>query len=152
MNTEENRRRFQKDDKRPRMPALAGVPVREDDVEPVLGLHWVSWLFRALSVLVFVLMMLQLALGLTSTVDLSVGVLFAEAVRMLILAALLWAAGALADLFVRSHHDLRATRVLLTRIAYRLREDTPDAPPAAAPDLAPGRPAGPLSDDASYRH
>lgn len=142
MNTEKNRRRLKDDEQRPR---LAGVPVREDDVEPVLGLHWVAWLFRALAVLVFVLMVLQLALGLTSTVDLSVGVLFAEAVRMLILASLLWAAGALADLFVRSHHDLRATRVLLARIAYRLREDA-EVPPAAAPEHAPGR------DDAGYSH
>ena len=148
MNIEENRRRSP-DDQRPRMPKVAGVHVREDDVEAVLGLHWVAWLFRALSVLVFVLMVLQLALGLTSTVELSVGVLFAEAVRMLILSAMLWAAGALADLFVRSHHDLRATRVLLTRIAYRLREEPPNAPPAAAPDLASGRPA---SDDAAFRH
>lgn len=141
MNTENNRRRLRDDEQRPR---LAGVPVREDDVEPVLGLHWVAWLFRALAVLVFVLMVLQLALGLTSTVDLSVGVLFAEAVRMLILASLLWAAGALADLFVRSHHDLRATRVLLARIAYRLREE-PDAPPAAAPERS-------ARDDAGYNH
>ena len=149
MNTEPNRRRARDQDKRPTMPKVAGVPVREDDIEPVLGLHWAAWLFRALAVLVFVLMMLQLALGLTSTVDLSVGVLFAEAVRMLILASLLWAAGALADLFVRSHHDLRATRVLLARIAYRLREDPAAAPPASEPDLAPGPSE---SDDAGYRH
>ncbi len=155
MNTEENRRRPRGEEQRTRLPKVAGVRVREDDVETVLGLHWVAWLFRALSVLVFVLMLLQVALGLTSTVELSVGVLFAEAVRMLILASLLWAAGALADLFVRSHHDLRATRVLLERIAYRLREEPADAPPAAAPDSAsgrPGSPVSPVSDDASYRH
>jgi hypothetical protein len=151
MNIEENRRRS-RDEQRPRMPKVAGVHVREDDVEPVMGLHWVAWLFRALAVLVFVLMVLQLTLGLTSTVELSVGVLFAEAVRMLILASLLWAAGALADLFVRSHHDLRATRVLLTRIAYRLREESSSAPPSGAPDLASGRPVGPGSDDAAFRH
>jgi hypothetical protein len=149
MNTEPNRRRARDQDTRPTMPKVAGVPVREDDIEPVLGLHWAAWLFRALAVLVFVLMMLQLALGLTSTVDLSVGVLFAEAVRMLILASLLWAAGALADLFVRSHHDLRATRVLLARIAYRLREEPAAAPPTSEPDLAPGPSE---SDDAGYRH
>jgi hypothetical protein len=119
MNMESNRRRG-RDASGKRQPEIAGVPVREDDIEPTLGLHWVSWMFRALAVLVFLLMMLQLALGLTSTVELSYGVLFAEAIRMLILTCLLWAAGALADLFVRSHHDLRVTRVLLTRIAHRL--------------------------------
>lgn len=144
MNTEENRRRPPNAEPTSRGRELAGVPVREDDIETTLGLHWVARLFRGLAMLVFVLMVLQLALGLTSTVELSYGVLFAEAIRMLILACLLWAAGALADLFVRSHHDLRATRVLLARIAYRLREDQAAAPPAAGAD--PGR------DDAGYRH
>lgn len=144
MNIENNRRRGLE---APRtQPVLAGVPVRENDIEPTLGLHWVAWMFRALAVLVFVLMVLQLALGLTSTVDLSYGVLFAEAVRMLILTCLLWGAGALSDLFVRSHHDLRAMRVLLARIAYRLREDAPAVP---AP---PAHGAGDERDDAGYSH
>ncbi len=145
MNIENNRRRGP-DEARKSQPILSGVPVREDDIQPMLGLHWVAWMFRALAALVFVLMVLQLALGLTSTVDLSYGMLFAEAVRMLILACLLWAAGALADLFVRSHHDLRATRVLLARIAYRLREETPAAP---AP---PTHGAVDARDDAGYSH
>ena len=121
MNMENNRRRS--GDARKGQPTLSGVRVREEDIEPTLGLHWVAWMFRVLAALVFVLMMLQIALGLTSSVDFSVGVLFAEAVRMLILTCVLWGAGALADLFVQSHRDIRATRVLLTRIAYRLGED-----------------------------
>jgi len=137
MNTEENRRRLPDGETTARRSEIAGVPVREDDIQPTLGLHWVARLFRGLAMLVFVLMVLQLALGLTSAVDLSYGVLFAEAVRMLILACVLWAAGALADLFVRSYDDLRATRVLLARIAYRLREIQPIAPPSGGAE--PGR-------------
>ena len=144
--TENNRRRTAEPNGTPRIPTtLAGVPVREDDIEPTMGLHWVAWLFRAMAVLLCLLMIAQLALGLTSTVEISYGVLFAETVRLLIFAGLLWAAGALADLFVRSHHDLRATRVLLARIAYRLREETPPAVPPA-PERIDGR------DDAGYRH
>lgn len=146
MHIDNNRRRLPTDEQSPR-PVLAGVPVREDDIPANMGLHWVAWLFRAMAVLLFVLMVLQVALGLASAVEISYGVLFAEAVRLLIFSGMLWGAGALADLFVRSHHDLRATRVLLARIAYRLREpEEPAAPPAADPDLAPGR------DDARYRH
>ena len=126
MDTERNRRRESAANGPARVPNLAGVPVREDDIETVMGLHWVAWLCRAGAVLLFVLMVLQVALGLTSTIEISYGVLFAEAVRLLIFGGLLWGAGALADLFVRSHHDLRATRVLLARIAYRLREDSPE--------------------------
>lgn len=146
MTMENNRRRVAEPDGIPRIPTtLAGVPVREDDIEPVAGLHWVSWLLRAMAVLLFLLMIVQVALGLTSAVEISYGVLFAEAVRLMIFGGLLWGAGALADLFVKSHHDLRATRVLLARIAYRLREE-PSAATPPAPDLAPGR------DDAGYRH
>lgn len=146
MTTDNNRRRTADPNGTPRpTTTLAGVPVREDDIETTMGLHWVAWLFRAMAVLLFLLLIAQVALGLTSTVEISYGVLFAEAVRLLIFAGLLWGAGALADLFVRSHHDLRATRVLLARIAYRLREDTPrTAPPER--ERVDGR------DDAGYRH
>jgi len=146
MTTEKNRRRVTESDGTPRVPvSLAGVPVREDDIETTAGLHWVSWLLRAMAVLLFLLMIVQVALGLTSAVEISYGVLFAEAVRLMIFGGLLWGAGALADLFVKSHHDLRATRVLLARIAYRLREQPRSTTPPA-PDPAPGR------DDAGYRH
>ncbi len=126
-------------------PKLVGVPVRDHDIEPTVTIHWVAILFRVMAGLLFVLMVLQIALGLTSTVEISYGVLFAEAVRLLIFAGLLWAAGAISDLFVKSHHDLRATRILLARIAYRLRED-----PHAVPPPAGDRTLGP--DDAGYRH
>lgn len=127
-------------------PTLASVPVREDDIEPTMGLTWVSWLFRAMSVLLFLLMVIQIALGLTSAVEISYGVLFAEAVRLLIFAGLLWAAGALSTLFVRMHDDARAARVLLARIAYRLRNDSAQAPVPPAGEVPRER------DDAGYRH
>lgn len=145
MTPEKNRRR-ESPNGTPRMPELSGVPVREDDIEPVIGIHWVAWLLRGLAVVLFLLMIVQIALGVTSAVDISYGVLFAEAVRLLIFAGLLWGAGALADLFVRSHHDLRATRVLLARISYRLRDQSGEASPSAPDRLEGGR------DDAGYHH
>lgn len=144
--TSENNRRREGPNGTPRPPVIAGVPVREDDIEPVIGLHWVAWLLRGLAVLLFLLMVVQIALGVTSAVDISYGILFAEAVRLLIFAGLLWGAGALADLFVRSHHDLRATRVLLARIAYRLREQSGEASSSTPDRLERGR------DDAGFRH
>jgi hypothetical protein len=101
-------------------PMLAGVAVREDDIEPVKGLRTIAVLFRGMALLLVLLMILQVIFGLTSTVPISIGVLLADAVRLLILAGLLWAAGDLAVLWVKSHHDLRATRILITRIAYML--------------------------------
>lgn len=110
------------------------APIRQADIESTRGLHWVALLFRALAVLVFTLMLLQIAFGLTSPFDESYGLLFAEAVRMLILSCLLWAVGAISDLFVQSHHDLRASRVLLARIAQRLDANAASASTHGGPD------------------
>ncbi len=103
--------------------ALAGVPCREDDIEPTKGLHSVAVLFRVMAGLLFVLMALQVVNGVTSTVEISYGVLFAEAMRLVIFAGLLWGAGDLADLFVKSHYDLRATRILLGRLTRLVGEE-----------------------------
>ena len=103
----------------PQGPTLVGVPVRDGDVEPTRGLHGVAILFRIMSGLLLLLMVVQIINGATSTVPLSVGVLVAESVRLIIFAGLLWGAGDLADLFVKSHYDLRATRILLERLAHR---------------------------------
>ena len=144
MTSEHNRRRTPQKEQVDG-PKLVGVPVRDEDIETTVSIHWVAVLFRVMAGLLFLLMVMQIALGVTSAVDISYGVLFAEAVRLMIFAGLLWAAGALSDLFVKSHHDLRATRILVARAAYRLREDSHAAPPTEA-----GRTLGP--DDAGYGH
>src|SRR5437867_1311663 len=95
----------------PPRPVIAGVPVREDDIEPTGGIHWIAILFRVLSGLLFLLMVVQVVFGLSSTVAISYGVLVAEAIRLTIFSGLLWAGGDLAHLFVNSHRDLRATRI-----------------------------------------
>ena len=99
-------------------PTIATVPVREDDIEATTGIHWVAKLFRVMAGLLLVLAGIQVFLGLTSTVDISFGVLAAEVIRLVIFAGLLWAAGDLADLFVKSHWDLRASRILLGRLTH----------------------------------
>jgi hypothetical protein len=102
----------------PAKPAIEGVPVREDDIESTGGIHWVAGLFRVLSVVLLLLMIVQVALGVSGTVGISYGVLVGEAIRLTIYAALLWGGGDLANLFVQSHRDLRATRILVARLAY----------------------------------
>lgn len=93
---------------------LAGVQVRCTDIEPTKGLH--SVLFRAMAGLLGLLVVVQVVLGLTSAVPISYGVLFAEAIRLVIFAGLLWGAGDLADLFIQSHCDLRSARILLSTL------------------------------------
>jgi hypothetical protein len=103
-------------------PTLAGITVREDDIERVKGIRAIAYLFRGMAVLLLVLMVLQVISGVTGTVPASPGVLFAEAVRLVIFAGLLWGAGDLAVLGVKSHHDIRASRILLARMAHMMRE------------------------------
>lgn len=103
-------------------PTLAGIPVREDDIEPVKGIRVIAYLFRGMAVLLLTLMVLQVVSGVSGAVPASPGVLFAEAVRLMIFAGLLWGVGDLAVLWVKSHHDIRASRILLARMAYMMRE------------------------------
>jgi len=100
----------------PNRQTLVGVPVRDDDIEPTRGLHSVAILFRIMSGLMVLLLLMQIVNGITSAVPISIGVLAAEAMRLSIFAGLLWGAGDLAELFVKSHYDLRATRILLGRL------------------------------------
>jgi hypothetical protein len=111
------------------LPNIDGVPVREADIEPVKGLRTIAVIFRGLSIILLLLMVLQAVFAVTSAVPLSPGVVLADAVRLIIFAGLLWGAGDLAVLFVKSHYDLRATRILLARVAHLLqrREGLDDA-------------------------
>ena len=103
-------------------PVLAGIAVREEDIEPVKGIRAVAYLFRGMAILLLLLAAVQVFSGITSTVSLSPGVLLAEVVRLIIYAGLLWGAGDLAVLWIKSHHDTRATRILVARIAYMMRQ------------------------------
>ena len=102
-------------------PNIDGVQVREDDIEPVQGIRTIAIIFRGMAVILLLLMLLQVFFAITSAVPLSAGVVIAEAVRLIIYAGLLWGAGDLAVLFVKSHYDLRATRILMARVAHSLR-------------------------------
>ena len=101
-------------------PNIDGVRVREDDIEAVKGIRTIAVIFRGLSIILLLLMVLQAFFAVTSAVSLSPGVVVADAVRLIIFAGLLWGAGDLAVLFVKSHHDLRATRILMARVAHTL--------------------------------
>ena len=104
------------------VPRLGDVVVRERDIEPVKGIRTIAVLFRGMAILLLLLMVLQVFFGVTSTVPISPGVLVADAVRLVIFAGLLWGGGDLAVLIVKSHYDLRATRILAARVEYLLQQ------------------------------
>jgi hypothetical protein len=111
---------------------LVGLPVRIEDIEPTQGLHWIALLCRVMSGMLVLLMLVQIVTGVTSAIPLSWGVLAAEVIRLIIFAGLLWGAGDLADLFVKSHCDVRAMRILLERLNHTA---TSQMPPPGRPHL-----------------
>jgi hypothetical protein len=112
----------------------AGPPVRGDDIEPTRGLHSVAIIFRIMSGGMILLLVVQVINGVTNAVPISMGVLVAEAVRLIIFAGLLWGAGDLAFLFVKSHYDVRASRILLERLNHHVSQ----MPPSGGPHVDPG--------------
>ncbi len=93
--------------------------VRQTDIEPYTGLMWVSRLFKAASIFLFVAMLGELVAGLRYEGLKSVPVLLGEAARTFVVAVVLWAGGDLVRLFVHLGHDIRAERILLARLVSR---------------------------------
>lgn len=104
-------------------PTLAGVEVREEDLIRMPGLNFVSMVFRVSAAVILGLAVWQFADWWTDRPPGNVGmaVLVGDTIRLIVVAALLWAASNLAGLLIRSHYDLRASRILLSRQTYVLR-------------------------------
>jgi hypothetical protein len=105
-------------------PMLAGVEVREEDLEPQKGLHFVAMVFRVSSVVILLLALWQFADWWLDPPPGGAGmaVLVSDTIRLIVVSALLWAAGNLADLLIKSHYDIRAGRILLARTAHMIQQ------------------------------
>jgi len=109
------------DNREKRAPGM----VRQTDIEPYTGLKWVSRLFKAASIFLFVALLGELIAGLRYDGMRSLPVLLGEAARTFVVAVVLWAGGDLVRLFVHLGHDIRAERVLLARLVSRTPEPAP---------------------------
>ncbi|HEX6629779.1 MAG TPA: hypothetical protein VF048_01760 [Gemmatimonadaceae bacterium] len=108
-------------------PAERAMRVRESDLEPYVGLGYLSKLFRFIAVFLAILLVAEVATGLVAQGRSAVPTLLAEASRLIVLAGLLWGAGDLAILLIDVGHDVRAARILLGRqVAHTLMEDRED--------------------------
>lgn len=101
--------------------------VRTSDLEPYTALLYIGRLFKVLSILIVVALVGELVLGVILEGSASLSTFLGEAVRLLALAGLLWAGGAIVRLMIDAGHDLRMSRILLGRISTRLQ------PPSSAP-------------------
>lgn len=102
------------------LPAEARV--REEDLEPFAALRYIARLFKALSILLVVLLVAEVVLGLVQAGTAVLATLLVDATRLLVLAGLLWGIGDLALMLIETNHDLRATRILVGRLQKELEE------------------------------
>jgi hypothetical protein len=101
--------------------------VREADLEPYIGLRYLSKLFRLIALILVLLLVAEVITGLAQQGVDSVPTLVSEASRLIVLAGVLWGIGDLALVLIDVGHDVRATRILLGRQTAHLlqHEDRP---------------------------
>ncbi|MBI4409335.1 MAG: hypothetical protein HY561_06475 [Gemmatimonadetes bacterium] len=120
------------------------VRVRKGDVQPYTALRWVGTLFKSAAVFLGIAIVAEFMAGLRLDGRAALPVLMGELARTAVLAVVLWGAGDLVRLLIRMANDVRAQRVLLSRMAPR--PATP-AEPAAQP--APAEPPAPPEREAA---
>ena len=94
-------------------PEIPGV--RATDLEPYVGLRYLSKLFRLIAIILLLLLIAEIVTGLTTQGSAAIPTLLGEASRLIVLAGALWGVGDLAILMVDVGHDVRAVRVYLSR-------------------------------------
>jgi len=93
------------------------MQVRASDLEPYIGLRYLSKLFRLMAIILVLLLAAEVITGLYAQGTTAIPTLLAEASRLIVLAGLLWGTGDLAILLIDVGHDVRATRILVGRQA-----------------------------------
>ena len=109
---------------RHRRPVLAGVEVREEDLEPTKSLEVATAVLRAAAAVVLLLALFQFGYWWFDRPPggAGLGLLVGDTIRLIVFAALLWAGSDLAAMMIKTHYDIRATRILAARQAYMLRQ------------------------------
>jgi len=95
------------------MPEIPGV--RSTDLEPYVGLRYLSKLFRLIAIILLLLLVAEIVTGITTQGSASIPTLLGEASRLIVLAGALWGVGDLAILMIDVGHDVRAARVYMSR-------------------------------------
>lgn len=105
-------------------PGDPTMQVRADDLEPYVGLRYLSKLFKLMAIILLLLLVAEIITGLVAQGSSAIPTLLAETSRLVVLAGLLWGSGDLAILLIDMGHDVRAGRILLGRIQLH-QGDTP---------------------------
>jgi len=109
--------------------------VRTTDLEPYVGLRYLSKLFKLMGIVLLLLLVAEIITGVVAQGSAAIPTLLGEASRLIVLAGVLWGVGDLAVLMVDIGHDVRAARIMLARQSHSL---TPSAPGSRATEPANG--------------
>ena len=112
--------------------------VRLTDLEPYVGLRYLSKLFKLMGVVLLLLLIAEIITGVVAQGSAAIPTLLGEASRLIVLAGVLWGVGDLAVLLVDVGHDVRAARILLARQTHAIAPIAPAAPGVRAPEPANG--------------
>ena len=108
----------------------ARTHVRASDIEPYIGLRYLSKLFRFMAIILVLLLVAEVVTGLMKQGRTAIPTLLGEMSRLIVLAGLLWGVGDLAILLIDVGHDVRAARILLGRqVAHQGIDHLPAARP-----------------------
>lgn len=100
--------------------------VRQSDIEPYTALKWVGRLFKAASVFLAIALAGEFVAGIRMQGSAVLPTLLGELARTAVLAIVLWGGGDLVRLLAQLGNDIRAQRILLSRLVYRTAPQTPD--------------------------
>ena len=103
--------------------------VRASDIEPYIGLRYLSKLFRFMAIILVLLLVAEVVTGLVNQGRAAIPTLLGEMSRLIVLAGLLWGTGDLAILLIDVGHDVRASRILLGRQIAHHSGEHPVVPP-----------------------
>jgi hypothetical protein len=104
-------------DKKPRDKYVGSV--RQSDIEPYTALRWVGTLFKAAAVFLAVAIVGEFIAGLRFQGAIALPTLLGELARTIVLAVVLWGGGDLVRLLIQLGNDVRAERILLSRLVHR---------------------------------
>lgn len=117
--------------------------IRQSDLEPYVGLRYLSKLFKLMGVILALLLVAEVVTGVMAQGSAALPTLLGEASRLIVLAGLLWGVGDLAILLIDVGHDVRAARILLARQTRALHGPSVETQiPGAPPDYIERAPRG----------
>jgi hypothetical protein len=93
--------------------------VRQSDIEPYTALRWVGTMFKAAAIFLVVAVIGEFIAGWRFHGSGELPTLLGNLARMTVFAVVLWGGGDLVRLLVQLGNDVRAERILLSRLVHR---------------------------------